>query len=78
MLIALYGSLGRDYLPPGRVPVPQTGCPCGTTLVSDVSVGTLVSIVSIVSVGTLVSDVSIVSVLKKSNRESYFRAVRHP
>ena len=38
----------------GRIPVPQTGFPCGTTLVS---VGTLVSIVSIVSV---------VSVLKKT------------
>ncbi len=38
---------GRITCPPGRVPAPQTGCPCGTTLVS---VGTLVSVVSVVSV----------------------------
>ncbi len=56
-----------------RIAVPQTGFPCGTTLVSIVSVGTLVSdvsigtFVSIVSVGTLVS---IVSVLKKTYPES--------
>jgi hypothetical protein len=71
-------SVGTERGWVGRIPVPQTGCPCGTTLVSIVSVGTLVSIVSvgtlvsIVSVGTLVSIVSVgtlvsvVSVLKKT------------
>ncbi len=52
-------SVGTEQGWVGRIPVPQTGCPCGTTLVS---VGTLVSIVS---VGTLVS---VVSVLKKPTR----------
>src|SRR5215470_8798680 len=71
-------SGGKGYLSP------QAGCPCVTTFVSDVSVGTLVSDVSIVSdvsVGTFVSDVSVgtlvsdvsdvsdVSVLKKPTRE---------
>ena len=53
-------SVGTERGWVGRIAVPQTGCPCGTTLVSDVSVGTLVSDVS---VGTLVS---IVSILKKT------------
>jgi hypothetical protein len=75
-------SVGTERGWVGRIAVPQTGFPCGTTLVSIVSVGTFVSdvsigtFVSIVSVGTLVSDVSvgtlvsIVSVLKKTYPES--------
>ncbi len=53
-------SVGTERGWVGRIAVPQTRCPCGTTLVSVVSIGTLVSIVSVVSV------VSIVSVLKKT------------
>jgi hypothetical protein len=43
-------SVGTERGWVGRIPVPQTGFPCGTKLVSVVSVGTLVSIVSVVSV----------------------------
>ncbi len=52
-------SVGTERGWVGRIAVPQTGFPCGTTLVS---VGTFVSIVS---VGTLVS---VVPVLKKTYR----------